>query len=499
MRNEAHRLRLTLGLTVAVLCLITTLFFPTVVGNYTTTTQEVIICFTNTPDLQLLAKYNVTVLEIFSIIPAVHAIVPSNVVTQLEKNPAIECITENSPTQITGTIIEDYSNWPEWPLQLIEAPTAWTESNGTGIKIAILDTGIAPINDLSFHVGYNYVNRNNNTLDQNGHGTMIASLIATQHTSPTGLKGVAPEVELYAVKVLNDQGRGSISQAISGIDWAVRNGMQVISMSWGSTSSGSLSLERAIDAAYNSGVLLVAAAGNDGATASSGVAYPARYDSVIAVSAISEYKNKLGFSSFGPEVELTAPGENIWAIGPNNKIWSGNGTSFAVPYVTGAAALIWAKNNSLTNTDVRNILWQTATNLQSDGRDTYFGYGLINATAAIYAQPQNISTLEASPNTSTETPNNTPTISAQDSPTTKPRITNNQQPTNPPTTNSQQPTNTNPASLTDTQTNPLDISHVFIIVVIILNISILIIILATRRHNIKDKDTETISCMTNFE
>ncbi|MCL2358938.1 S8 family peptidase [Candidatus Bathycorpusculum sp.] len=376
---------LSLTLTIIILTLTTTIIIPPTQTNPNpeqTPIKDVIVGFTNTPNPQLLNKHNATILESYNIIPAIHAILPQDAIEQLNQNPNIAYITENTQTQPTGTI--------NWAPQQINATTAWTQSTGTNIKIAILDTGINPIDDLKIHGGYNYIDNNTNTTDLYGHGTMIASIINTQHNSTTGLTGIAPDAQIYAIKVLNDQGIGKLNHAISGIQWAIENDIQIISISWCITDENN-ALKQALITAYSKGILIVAAAGNTGEVAS-GVGCPACYDTTIAVSAIKEDTRKLEQACTGPEIELTAPGEDIYAIGPDNQLHSGTGTSYATAYVTGTAALIWAKNPTLTNIQIRNILCQTATNLQPNdqsNRDIFFGYGLINATAALQATPNN--------------------------------------------------------------------------------------------------------------
>ena len=155
--------------------------------------------------------------------------------------------------------------------------------------------------------------------------------------------GVAPEASLYGVKVLNSRGSGYYSDAVAGIQWSVNNGMQVISMSLGGNSH-SQGLQDACDAAYNSGVVLVAAAGNDGNSMGSGdnVDYPAGYDSVIAVAATDRNDERPYWSSTGPAVELAAPGVSIYSTCWDDTYATKKGTSMACPHVSGTAALILA-------------------------------------------------------------------------------------------------------------------------------------------------------------
>jgi subtilisin family serine protease len=270
-----------------------------------------------------------------------------------------------------------------WGAYAINATTAWSESTGSGVKIAVLDSGVGPINDVKVKEGYNCVNGNTDTTDQLGHGTMITSIIAATHSNSLGIWGIAPNAEIYPVKVMDDSGHIELKWAIAGVRWAINNHMQIISISWYISDNSNNDLKRVLDEAYyDNGILIVAAAGNNGKETLR-VECPAAYDTTIAVAAVKQNLQRLETSAVGQEIELAAPGENIFAISPSNTIWSGSGTSFAVPYITGTAALIWEKNNTLTNKQVRDILCQTATDKSTPGRDTIYGYGIVNATAAI--------------------------------------------------------------------------------------------------------------------
>ncbi len=358
------------------------LFYATAVGASENLTVDVIVGFNGTPDSKLLTSYGGEVLEVYSIIPAVHAVLPKNAINQLTENSKVEYITENSQIQAAGTL--------RWAIENIGATQAWNQSTGEGVKIAVLDSGVGPVNDLKVYGGYNFIDNNQDTRDAFGHGTLIAGIIAVSSSSSLGVAGVAPNAEIYAVKVLNDEGVGTLNQAISGIQWAIDHGMQIISMSW-NLFDNSYALKQAVDNAYSKGILLVGAAGNAGEFMT-GVGCPACYDSVIAVSAVTEDNLQLDESCCGEEIELSAPGELTYSIGIDNTTWAGTGTSYSTAYVTGAAALVWAKNPSLTNIQVRNILDTTAIDLQPNDdqyRDIFFGYGLVNASAAVFATPTN--------------------------------------------------------------------------------------------------------------
>lgn len=190
--------------------------------------------------------------------------------------------------------------------------------------------------------------------------------------------GVA-KVELYAIKVLDQNGSGSYSDVVAGIEWAISNNIDILNMSLGG-SQGSKTLQSAIDNAYNEGMLLVAAAGNSGYDRKGTIGYPAKYDSVIAVGAVDQQNNRASFSSVGRELELMAPGVNIHSTVSGGEHDSYNGTSMATPHVAGVAALVWEANAGITNIQVRNLLNETAIKLE--GSFSY-GNGLVDAFSAV--------------------------------------------------------------------------------------------------------------------
>ena len=272
----------------------------------------------------------------------------------------------------------------DWAVDMINARSAWSESTGSKVKIAVLDSGIGPVNGIKVNEGYNCVNDNTDTTDRNGHGTMVASIIAADHS--TGILGIAPDAEIYPVKVMNDTGYVKLEWAIAGVRWAINKQVQIISISWYVYDNARNDLKQILDEAYyDKGILIVAAAGNNGY-----VECPAKYDSTIAVAAIDQKGYRLSLSAIGSKIELSAPGENIVGLFLNNAYGNGSGTSFAAPYVTGTAALIWEKNNTLTNTQVRDILCQTATDRGAIGKDTLYGWGIVNVTAAIQMASGNL-------------------------------------------------------------------------------------------------------------
>ena len=286
-----------------------------------------------------------------------------------------------------------------WGVNRIDADLAWASSTGVGVKVAILDTGIDIDHlDLAVSGGVNVLGpfRTEKYNDDNGHGTHVAGIVAARDNE-IGVVGVAPNAKLYAVKAFNRKAIGFDSDIIDGIDWSITNGMQVINMSFGG--SDNPSLHAAIQAAYNAGIVMVAAAGNEG---DDFVHYPARYPETIAVSATTIHDELASFSSYASDLVqveainlLAAPGKEINSTWNNGGYYVGSGTSMATPHVVGTAALVIASGVSDINEDgrindeVMNILKDTAEDLNpitdppTTGLDIYFGYGLVDAEAAV--------------------------------------------------------------------------------------------------------------------
>jgi subtilisin len=285
-----------------------------------------------------------------------------------------ELVVEGQPSPLAETI-------PAGVAQ-VKAPSAWDCTRGKVIKVAVLDTGIDgthPDLALNYKGGISFVPGESTPQDFHSHGTHCAGTIAAR-INGAGVVGVAPAAYLYAVKVLSRTGSGAWSNLISGIDWCVKNGIRVLSMSLGAPSAPS-AVEAMCNLAWGKGLLLVAAAGNSGPAMGS-VGYPAKYDSVIAVSAIDSANLIAGFSSRGPEVELCAPGVSVLSTIPGGGFGTKSGTSMACPHVSGVATLAWGGHRYADNITIRRLLAWTSDNLGIPGRDPLYGYGRADAAAA---------------------------------------------------------------------------------------------------------------------
>lgn len=313
---------------------------------------------------------------------------------RIKQNPHVKDV------EIDG-LYQEFEQIADWGVNIIQAPLAHANSNkGAGVKVAVLDTGIdTDHEDLVGNIkgGISFIPDNPSYEDARGHGTHCAGIIAALDNG-IGVLGTAPEASIYAVKVLNDEGYGEWSWVASGLDWAINNGINIVSMSFGGTDTSTL-VETMCQAAYDSGILLIASAGNSGNIYGTGdsVAYPAKYDSVIAISAIYNDKLRANYSSTGPKVELTAPGTSVLSTVPGGLYAVKSGTSMAGPHAAGVAAILKAQYPTLTNKELRIVLGKTAEDLGSIGRDEWYGHGLVMANILILPSLDPIPTLAPTP------------------------------------------------------------------------------------------------------
>jgi thermitase len=274
----------------------------------------------------------------------------------------------------------------QWGPKKIMADWAWNTTIGSSaVLVAVVDTGIYYYHeDLAINyapLGRDWVNMDEDPLDDNGHGTHCAGIIAAAINNSIGIAGLA-QVRIMAEKVLDSGGYGYADWVANGIIHAADSGAKIISMSLGGYGYSEL-LHEAVKYAYDHGVLIIAAAGNDNTNMK---LYPAGYDEVIAVAATDQYDKKAWFSNWGDWIELAAPGVDIYSTVPwGYQSWSG--TSMATPHVSGVAALVWSLHPNKTRDWVRLWLRYTADDLGDPGFDVYYGYGRINARKAVEQTP----------------------------------------------------------------------------------------------------------------
>lgn len=269
----------------------------------------------------------------------------------------------------------------DYGVQLIGAPLEWKETMGEGIRVGVIDTG-ADVNhpDLKDRIA-EYINfSGDGTLkDLSGHGTHVCGIIAASYNG-IGVIGVAPKCDLYVAKAFNSDGSGSSKAIADSLKWLISKKVHIINMSFASDKPSEL-IYTEIKKAYENGIILVAAAGNDGTDGS--VGYPAKWDEVIAVTAVDFDMRFAGFSSSGKEACISAAGKEIYSTYPGGGYKRLSGTSMAAPMISGAAALLQSKaerrfSRILTPREMELLLYMYADDYGKDGKDDRFGYGVFS-------------------------------------------------------------------------------------------------------------------------
>jgi thermitase len=297
----------------------------------------------------------------------------NKLVAYIEPNGEVEaCYSPNDPDWLY-----------QWGPRKIEADWAWNTTVGSSdLLVAIIDTGIDYTHsDLAPNyapLGYDWMNNDTDPMDDCGHGTHCAGIVAATLNNGVGIAGLA-QVRIMAEKVLDSTGHGNYSLLIKGIYHAIDAGAKILSLSLGGHGN-STTLHNAVRYAYDHGVLVIAAAGNDGWQTR---LYPAAFEEAVAVSATDQDDNLAWFSTYGPWIDLAAPGVNIYSALPSNAYGSKNGTSMACPHVTGVAALSWTAFENYTVKQIRRLMEFDAEDLGDDGYDPYYGYGLVNARRSV--------------------------------------------------------------------------------------------------------------------
>lgn len=247
----------------------------------------------------------------------------------------------------------------EWNLQAIHAED-FVENDGMEsqkVKVAILDSGVDYVSGINLEGQVNLVEEEQYLpvmfQDLTGHGTGIAGIVAGN--GETGIYGVNPKASVYSVRVLDGENKAPLSRIVRGIYWCIENGINIINMSFG-TPVRSKVLEQAVSDAYAANILMVAASGNSGGD----VEYPAAFDEVMAVASADTQARISDFSNTGEELDVAAPGEKIRTTGFFEGYMVTQGTSIAVPHVTGAASLLWEKDLTKTNEFIRQLICKSA-------------------------------------------------------------------------------------------------------------------------------------------
>ncbi|OEH86708.1 hypothetical protein BHU72_00065 [Desulfuribacillus stibiiarsenatis] len=292
-----------------------------------------------------------------------------------------------SQTSVRPVQATDPDIMKQWHLEAVSLPSAWTLSKGnSNIIIAILDTGVdleSPDLAANLVPGYNVLKPELPPKDDYGHGTQVASILGSIGNNQLGGAGVLWNAKIMPIKVLDRGGEGDDYSIGQGIRYAVRNGAKVIVLSLGDRLY-SKHMDEAVRFAENEGVLLVAATGNNGST----VNYPAAFPTVLAVGAFDQNYKVPAYSNFGPEIDVVAPGQDIYTTTLRGQSVVNSGTSMSAPIVAGIAGLIYSKYPDMKPWQVRQLLRQSAVDMHEAGWDQRSGYGRVDAYRALTMVPE---------------------------------------------------------------------------------------------------------------
>lgn len=350
---------------------------------YGAESDEYMILFRHHIDDGILKKYDIHAQKKYETIPTVLAELDKSQVDKLRNEPEIAKVQANKTYKVQSQI-------ETWGYKKIYEDSQYRSPfTGKGVKVAVIDTGIATNHpDLKVKGGTCVIRSDcgKGYNDDNGHGTHVAGIIGALDNG-VGIVGVAPDADLYAVKAFDEFGEGSTSSITAGVDWAIQHHMDIINLSVTTVSDDPV-LKSALDKAYNAGILITAAAGNDGDSVGSKntILYPAKYSSVIAVGSVDSRLQRLPFSATGPELEIVAPGQYVFSTFPINLDTTDgkkdgytalSGTSMATPFVTGVLAELKQQYKDKSAAEIRKILDQNAKDLGTAGKDSLYGYGLV--------------------------------------------------------------------------------------------------------------------------
>lgn len=288
-----------------------------------------------------------------------------------------------------------------WDIDITNIQSAWNVGcSGGGVRIGVIDSGVYLHSDIKNNVlsGYNFVDDNYNTSDTNGHGTGVSGIIAAE-ANKYGVIGMAYSSKIIPLKCFGDGSATKTSTIIKAIYSAADEfDCDVINMSLGVpySTTTNLALKEAIDYVVAKGIIVVAAAGNDG---NNTLYYPAAFDSVTGVGAISQDKSVPYYSQRNDSVSVAAPGDAVLTLDNSEQYYFMSGTSAAAPFVTALAAIAKNLDPSITSQDFKRLIEETAVDAGDEGYDTDYGYGIVNATPFIkrlltnkdiFVSPENI-------------------------------------------------------------------------------------------------------------
>ncbi len=301
------------------------------------------------------------------------------VAAALSRNPNVQFAELDMLVAPDDTGANDPYFEDAWHLSKIGAPSAWDDSLGEGVTVAILDTGVDSAHpDLAGQLvgGWNMYDNNPDTSDVYGHGTKVAGVVAAASNNGLGVTSIAWKSVLMPVRISRPDGWAYYSTIAQGLTWAADNGARVANISY--AVSGSYSVKSAADYMKSLGGLVAVAAGNSGQNESY-----APSSALVSVAATTSSDNRASWSSYGDFVDLSAPGVGIWTTSRGGGFSPPSGTSFSSPVTAAVIALMMAANPSLSPSELETILWNTALDLGSSGYDIYYGNGRVDAAMAV--------------------------------------------------------------------------------------------------------------------
>ena len=304
----------------------------------------------------------------------------------LKKDNRLKYVELDMVVNHAASITDPYYSY-SWALPKIQAPSSWDSVNGSGVTIAILDSGIdATHPDLAPNIvpGWNFYDNNSNTSDVTGHGTKVAGTAAMPANNSNGSAGIAWGAKIMPVRIGSPDGFTTWSIVAQGINWAADNGARVANISFDNL-SGSSTVQSAAQYMRSKGGVVVVAAGNSG-----GLVDIAANDSMLSVAATDSNDLRASFSSYGAYIDISAPGVDIFAPSMGGGYSMNWGTSFASPIVAATAALMISANNNISPADIDQILKSTALDLGAAGYDIYYGAGRVDAAKAVAAAQSTI-------------------------------------------------------------------------------------------------------------
>ncbi|WP_373313786.1 type VII secretion-associated serine protease mycosin [Streptomyces zaomyceticus] len=294
-----------------------------------------------------------------------------------------------------------------WPLQRVLLDELWQDTKGKGVRVAVIDTGVDDVNPqlqtaVDAKAGKDYLKpdkenpglgdeqrgKTDGTVDQVGHGTKVAGIIAARPRAGTGFVGLAPEATIIPIRQNDEKNSGKADTMAQAIKWAVDKGAHVINISQDTTQrlDSDSDMAKAVAHAIKNDVVVVASAGNDGMDGALKTTYPAAFPGVLAVASSDRNNERAAFSQAGTFVGVAAPGVDIVSTVPGGGQCVDNGTSFSAPYVAGVAALLRAEHKDWTAAQIVARIEQTAIRVVN-GRDNYVGWGVVDPVRALSDAP----------------------------------------------------------------------------------------------------------------